>query len=332
MRSVARRAAWRISSRSSRAGRSRRASRSAASRSPADDDGEQVVEVVGHAAGQRAHRLQLLGLAELLLQRPVGGHVAGVDHQAGHRRVGQPVAPGRLQDAPPAVAVGHTHREAGGGPRVVAEPPQGQPGRPAVLRVDPAGQVDAGQLLDGPAEQLGGAPAGVADPAQRIEDQHHVGAALGEGAEAGLAVAQGGGGPLLVGHVGEAEHAERRRVAQPDQVAAAAEQPGGEAAGADEADQQAAQPLAAQDALDGPALLRQGPPLDRSPRTSARGWTRARAPPGPRGGRAGRGRPGWCGRSARRRRRASAPRSCSPPRRGSGPRWRPAPPRSACGR
>ena len=34
----------------------------------AGDDGEQVVEIVGHAAGQPAHRLHLLRLAELLLQ------------------------------------------------------------------------------------------------------------------------------------------------------------------------------------------------------------------------------------------------------------------------
>ncbi len=33
-----------------------------------DDDGEQVVEVVGHAAGQLADDLHLLSLAELLLQ------------------------------------------------------------------------------------------------------------------------------------------------------------------------------------------------------------------------------------------------------------------------
>ena len=41
------------------------------------DDGEEVVEVVRHAAGQRAHGLHLLRQAELLLQAPLFGDVAG---------------------------------------------------------------------------------------------------------------------------------------------------------------------------------------------------------------------------------------------------------------
>ena len=43
------------------------------------DDGEQVVEVVGHAAGQPAHRFHLLRLAELLFQSAPLGDVLG-DH------------------------------------------------------------------------------------------------------------------------------------------------------------------------------------------------------------------------------------------------------------
>ena len=42
----------------------------------ADDDGEDVVEVVGDAAGQLADRLHLLGLAQLLLELDALGHVA----------------------------------------------------------------------------------------------------------------------------------------------------------------------------------------------------------------------------------------------------------------
>jgi hypothetical protein len=37
----------------------------------ADDRSEDVVEVVGHAAGEGPHRLQLLGLAQLLLEAPL---------------------------------------------------------------------------------------------------------------------------------------------------------------------------------------------------------------------------------------------------------------------
>ena len=43
----------------------------------AGNDGQQVVEVVGHAAGQLADRLHLLRLVELRLQRLLLGHVLG---------------------------------------------------------------------------------------------------------------------------------------------------------------------------------------------------------------------------------------------------------------
>ncbi len=42
----------------------------------AADDGEEVVEVVGDAAGQLAHRLHLLGLAQLLFHPVAAGEVA----------------------------------------------------------------------------------------------------------------------------------------------------------------------------------------------------------------------------------------------------------------
>ena len=41
----------------------------------ADDDGEQIVEIVGDAAGELAHGLHLLRLAELLLHLPALGDV-----------------------------------------------------------------------------------------------------------------------------------------------------------------------------------------------------------------------------------------------------------------
>ncbi len=45
----------------------------------ADDDGEQIVEVVRHAAGELTHGLHLLRLRELRLQRLLLGHVDQVD-------------------------------------------------------------------------------------------------------------------------------------------------------------------------------------------------------------------------------------------------------------
>ena len=49
----------------------------------AADDGEQVVEVVGHAAGQAADGLHLLRLAELLLQLAALGDIDSDAAQVG---------------------------------------------------------------------------------------------------------------------------------------------------------------------------------------------------------------------------------------------------------
>ena len=76
----------------------------------AQDDAEQVVEVVGHPAGQPSHRLHLLALAELLLgvvpllhlRAELG--VAALD-------LGQHLVEGRGQDAQLVSAgTGHAHR------------------------------------------------------------------------------------------------------------------------------------------------------------------------------------------------------------------------------
>ena len=83
-------AAWRISSRSSRTLRPL-VPRLAEHLAVAADDGEQVVEVVGDAAGQPAHRLHLLRLDELLLEFFPGDvpqeaerHALAFPHRAHH--------------------------------------------------------------------------------------------------------------------------------------------------------------------------------------------------------------------------------------------------------
>ena len=56
----------------------------------ADDDGEQIVEVVRHAAGQLADRLHLLRLGEFGLQRLLLGDVDEIeDHAAAAERAGE---------------------------------------------------------------------------------------------------------------------------------------------------------------------------------------------------------------------------------------------------
>ena len=48
----------------------------------AEDDGEEIVEIVSHATGQLAKRLHFLGLAELFLQLLAFRDVAPGSHQA----------------------------------------------------------------------------------------------------------------------------------------------------------------------------------------------------------------------------------------------------------
>ena len=49
---------------------------------PAEHQRQHVVEVVRDAAGELAERLHLLRLAQLLLEAPAFGHVAGADDDA----------------------------------------------------------------------------------------------------------------------------------------------------------------------------------------------------------------------------------------------------------
>ena len=56
------------------------------------DDGEQVVEIVRHAAGELADRLHLGGLGDLPLEP---GFLAGVGQPEQYRRLAQPAYPGQ---------------------------------------------------------------------------------------------------------------------------------------------------------------------------------------------------------------------------------------------
>ena len=64
----------------------------------ADDGGQQIVEIVGHAASQLAHRLHLLGLDELALQALLLGGVDQIQH---HRRRAGMVDPAEIDLAHP---------------------------------------------------------------------------------------------------------------------------------------------------------------------------------------------------------------------------------------
>ena len=55
----------------------------------ADDDGEKIVEVMRHAAGQLAHRLHLLGLGEFGFQCLLFGDIDQIKHRAARHGAGE---------------------------------------------------------------------------------------------------------------------------------------------------------------------------------------------------------------------------------------------------
>ncbi len=67
------------------------------------DDGEQVVEVVGHSSGQTPHRLHFLGLTELRFQRSALSDVAGDELEPHGMAVLKEEAGGQIQVAALAV-------------------------------------------------------------------------------------------------------------------------------------------------------------------------------------------------------------------------------------
>ena len=136
------------------------------------DGGEHVVEIVRDPAGELAHRLHLLRLGELRLERPLLGHLHRIDDRhlavalalldrrhvearraaagAGERRIdrGDVALPvGRLGDRalePAAVALGNggEDRATLGGNRIALEHALEQPGERRVGARDPPGLVD----------------------------------------------------------------------------------------------------------------------------------------------------------------------------------------------
>ena len=130
------------------------------------DDGHQVVEVVGHPAGQLADGLQPLGLPHPLFQPPPLGHVDGVaDHpprlpppvpEEGERGVDMGLLPALPQYRPfPLVAPSRPHRGEG-----LLEPRPRGPGR--VEKFDVSAQNLSGGVPEQPFGPL--VPAGHAAP------------------------------------------------------------------------------------------------------------------------------------------------------------------------
>ena len=153
--------------------------------------GEQVVEIVGDAAGQPADRLQLLHLPQLLFQRPAAGHV-GEDGDAagfGPRRVEDRVR----RHAEPALARG--------GPRSTWRP--GSPAaEPQVRRLvegerllNQPGVGPADDLGERPAEQLANRAVAAEDDAGGVQKANRI----ADGVEGGAPLLGGGPGGLFRG-------------------------------------------------------------------------------------------------------------------------------------
>ena len=167
----------------------------------AEDHRQHVVELVGHAAGQQADGLHLLCLAELFLHLAELGDVIddGVEH-------GPPL------DVDGARVHGHVAHRAVRPAVAELEVDALMPPRPRHLLLDLCGAegvdlVDAHplQLFPGPAVEGGRRLVGLEDAAVvRVDEQLDRGVPLEQGAELGLALAQGLLHLLALGdHLGE---------------------------------------------------------------------------------------------------------------------------------
>lgn len=77
----------------------------------AEDSGQHVVEIVGNAPCEPSHRLHLLRLQELALERAAFRHVPGIDHDATHNGVVEQVPPDGFDDPVGAVLMAKTQLE-----------------------------------------------------------------------------------------------------------------------------------------------------------------------------------------------------------------------------
>ena len=79
----------------------------------ADDDGEQIVEVMRHAARQLAHRLHLLRLGEFGLQRLLLGDIHQIKHRLAARGMGLAKSSAMRSSPPARLGAAQLHRLAG---------------------------------------------------------------------------------------------------------------------------------------------------------------------------------------------------------------------------
>ena len=235
------------------------------------DRGQQIVEVVGDAAGEPSNRLELLRMQQLLLQQALIGHVSVVDDDDPVAVLPAP-ATDRLDRAPGSVLVAKPDLDRH---RFLAREHRSErlPYRLVVVGVQQRKALRAEDLLGGIAEHALDRRALVEARAVGGEHRDRVGGVLDQRAEQLFAGAQRLLCGQLLGDVAEAPHA---------------------------ADDLAAQPLRRRVALDRPAVDQ----LEDVVRHALTGPRRSPSP-GARTRPARRGCPGRC-RAPRRRRRCRA--------------------------
>jgi hypothetical protein len=158
----------------------------------AEDGGQEVVEVVGHATGELPDGLHLDGLLQLLLEPPlIGLRASLLGELAAHAHDGgSPVHLGQGGH--------HLHRERRAIP-TPDDPLEDHPPRPLELVAERPSRGVAGQLVDphrqalvaGVAQALAHGVVHLEDPTLGVDEEDAVGHRVEEGAVPGLAAAQG---------------------------------------------------------------------------------------------------------------------------------------------
>ena len=150
----------------------------------AENRRQQVVEVVGDAAGQLSDCFHLLRLAQLLLELAAVGDVAHVDDNAGDGGIGQAIDAHRFHDAPAAVGVMEPLVFDDGLARILEGLGHPRADEITIVRVKKVEDRPAGHLLRHPAQMPHRRRAEIRDPPCGVDQHQCVGAVLDERAEA----------------------------------------------------------------------------------------------------------------------------------------------------
>ena len=156
----------------------------------AEDRGEQVVEVVGHAAGELANGVHLLRLAQLIFQLATLREVADVDDDRADGTIGEPVDGDAFHDAPRSVRVMESRFSGDDFSRMAQRFDHADAHRLAIVGFEKTEDRSPDHLLGFPSEMPLRRRRRVGDAALAIDEQQSVGAVFDQRAKPFLAPAQ----------------------------------------------------------------------------------------------------------------------------------------------